>query len=87
MLALYDKSRPAWDAWIEMLSDPLERDIVYGRVPHGTRGLKYRGKHQTFRPMSSRPAWDAWIEIATPYQLKHIIRRRVPHGTRGLKFH
>ena len=56
-------SRPARGAWIEMLIRSRIASNMYGRAPHGARGLK--SKRYTFyvsQPMS-RPARGAWIEI------------------------
>ena len=36
-----DWSRPAWDAWIEILLYTNCALLSTRRVPHGTRGLKY----------------------------------------------
>ena len=35
------RSRPAWDAWIEINSSKSKLKSDLGRVPHGTRGLKF----------------------------------------------
>ena len=34
-------SRPAWDAWIEIINYVGAMEFLLRRVPHGTRGLKY----------------------------------------------
>ena len=35
------QSRPAWGAWIEIVTKEVTLERRVGRAPHGARGLKY----------------------------------------------
>ena len=41
--ALAGESRPAWGAWIEIVTKAVTLDRIVGRAPHGARGLKCTG--------------------------------------------
>ena len=55
-------SRPARDAWIETSMIMAILNLILGRVPHGTRGLKRFVSCPWLLFVESRPARDAWIE-------------------------
>ena len=56
------ESRPAWGAWIETAVMLALLPDMFGRAPHGARGLKPMWYDVYRLCKTSRPAWGAWIE-------------------------
>ena len=78
-------SRPAWDAWIEIISEiAVELEIKSRPAWDAWIEISLVLIDCTSGSMS-RPAWDAWIEIMKKDKTRSELASRVPHGTRGLK--
>ena len=79
-------SRPARDAWVEIMREGDSRGARQSRPARDAwveiRAAFFRGSRS-----ASRPARDAWVEIACRGQPQmHAMQCRVPQGTRGLKY-
>ena len=80
------RSPPARGAWIEIQNSFGGAWSVYGRPPHGGRGLKSLSPRTAHYGKGSPPARGAWIEISHPCSPCCKSLSRPPHGGRGLKF-
>ena len=57
----------------------VQADVLHGRVPQGTRGLKWRKVFVALNNLhASRPARDAWVEISCAQETKPITFRSRP---------
>ena len=81
-------SPPARGAWIEIPWEVDQLRAVFGRPPHGGRGLKSGVACMCPACTQSPPARGAWIEInRISCYIAGLSVRRPPHGGRGLKYH
>ena len=79
-------SLPSRGAWIEIHVVCIIDGTLYGRSPHGERGLKYHNGVRAVAGVESLPSRGAWIEIDFNLGLTAHRPSRSPHGERGLKF-
>ena len=78
------RSRPARDAWVEILRSLFTRLAKPSRPARDAWVEISPSKVMIFRTRS-RPARDAWVEIPATPTACPAPRCRVPQGTRGLK--
>ena len=78
-------SRPAWGAWIEIMSVWRLAPILPSRAPHGARGLKYGlVPAHGYTLLGRAPHGARGLKSELRHHGDGIIRR-APHGARGLK--
>ena len=59
---------------------------VYGRTPHGVRGLKYKSEGENADILCRTPHGVRELKLVSALVVFNIEPGRTPHGVRGLKY-
>ena len=56
--------RPAWGAWVKVVTQYIILFYIVRCAPHGAHGLRWRIlKIDGIRFKEMRPAWGAWVKV------------------------